>query len=176
MIIVRTLFTEDDPSYEGYYTKSLTIRSMVIEISIVIIFITSQILLVQGVFTKIGTVILFINLVISAIVLPIAISAIRRLYYHFWEKSLIVEVVFFIEILLISLIGLYELTNWDVKNTKHFQYYGTKIITSDSTYTSDSLHYYIGKTENYVFIYNTPDKSATIIPSSEVRKMILKTK
>lgn len=56
------------------------------------------------------------------------------------------------------------------------EYKGTTIVTSDSIYVSDSFHFYIGRTSQYKFIYNKTEKSSTIFPNSEIKRMILKTK
>ncbi|MGB3163188.1 MAG: hypothetical protein WBA96_06645 [Chitinophagaceae bacterium] len=54
-------------------------------------------------------------------------------------------------------------------------YTGTKIITSDSTYVSDSNSYYIGQTSKYAFIYSKKDSFSTILPIEKIDKIILKT-
>jgi len=56
--------------------------------------------------------------------------------------------------------------------TEGGRYLGTKIFTKDSTYVSDSTHFYIGKTQNYYFIYNK-DSSTLVIPEREVTKFDL---
>ena len=56
------------------------------------------------------------------------------------------------------------------------QLLGTTIITADSTYVSDSIHFYIGRTSQYTYIYNKQDKSSTILPNSEIKRISLKTK
>jgi hypothetical protein len=65
-------------------------------------------------------------------------------------------------------------------NQIHFvetgKFNGTKIYTADSTYTSTDSSYFIGKTEKYVFIYNTKNKYTRIIPSESVLKIDLVSK
>lgn len=53
------------------------------------------------------------------------------------------------------------------------KYIGTKIYTNDSTYVSDSTHFFIGKTENFYFIHNKDKKSTLVIPEREVSKFEL---
>ena len=62
----------------------------------------------------------------------------------------------------------------DVARARKGYYTGTKIYTKDSTYTSDSLHFYIGKTQNYYFFHNRGSTNL-IIPEREVLKFDLKT-
>ena len=61
----------------------------------------------------------------------------------------------------------------DCVATEQGEYAGTKIYTKDSTYISDSSHFYIGKTQNYYFIHNK-DSSTLVIPEREVTKFDLK--
>ena len=65
-------------------------------------------------------------------------------------------------------------TIFEINNVDKGKYLGTKVVTSDSTYTSDSFHFFIGKTENYFFIFNSREKEVTVIPNNEVKKFILK--
>lgn len=60
--------------------------------------------------------------------------------------------------------------------TEKGYYNGSKIKTIDSTYLSTDTCYFIGKTENYVFIYNKNQKATTIIPSDDVKQIYLKVK
>jgi len=60
----------------------------------------------------------------------------------------------------------------DISKVRYGYYMGTKIYTKDSTYISDSSHYYIGKTQNYYFIHNR-DNTNMIIPEREVLKFDL---
>lgn len=53
-------------------------------------------------------------------------------------------------------------------------YFGTKVFTSDSIYTSSKSSYFVGKTNSYVFIYNQADSTTTIIPTESINKIILK--
>lgn len=64
----------------------------------------------------------------------------------------------------------------DIKAVEKGQYKGTKIYTTDSTYTSTDSSYFIGKTEKYVFIYNVKDKKTRIIPSESVKMIDMQSK
>lgn len=54
------------------------------------------------------------------------------------------------------------------------KYNGTVIKTADSTYVSDSESYFIGKTEKFLFIYNSRKQSTTIIPTEKIERITLK--
>ncbi len=64
----------------------------------------------------------------------------------------------------------------EIKSVEKGKYKGTIIITADSTYISTDSSYFIGKTENYVFVFNKKDTTTSIIPSELITKMILKSK
>lgn len=65
------------------------------------------------------------------------------------------------------------LTAGSIHGVNKGAYTGTKIYTKDSTYVSDSIHFYIGKTTNYYFIYNKDKKSTLVLPEREVSKFEL---
>jgi uncharacterized membrane protein len=67
-------------------------------------------------------------------------------------------------------------TGLQVMQVEKGKYVGTKIFTGDSTYVSDSAHYFIGKTEKFVFIYNVSDSSTDILPADKVEKIQLKSR
>jgi len=69
---------------------------------------------------------------------------------------------------------LYTMVLLEEKRINNGYYTGTTIFSKDSTYVSDAQHYYIGKTENYYFIYNQKQKSTLVIPEREVLKFELK--
>lgn len=52
--------------------------------------------------------------------------------------------------------------------TRHGKYYGTIVMTSDSTYISTDSSFYIGKTQSYIFIHNAKDTSTISIPADRV--------
>lgn len=77
----------------------------------------------------------------------------------------------------LGIIMIFYIIGLDLIQAAHVEkgeYTGTKIYTKDSTYVSDSIHYYIGKTSNFYFIYDKDKKSSTIIPEREVTKFELK--
>ncbi len=52
--------------------------------------------------------------------------------------------------------------------------YGTRItLDNDSTLISDSTTYYVGKTQNYVFIFHEKEKSTQVIPMTRVKEMFV---
>lgn len=82
------------------------------------------------------------------------------------------------------LILFFSLIVYSIANTltefykvKHrFYYSGTKIIYTHEEFHSTNEKYYIGKTEKFVFIYDSRAKTTEVIPTSEVKKIIFKTK
>lgn len=77
-------------------------------------------------------------------------------------------------VIVVFFLLLINITYLEAASTESGQYLGTKIFTKDSTYVSDKNHFYIGKTQNYYFIYNK-DSSTLVIPEREVTKFELKT-
>lgn len=81
----------------------------------------------------------------------------------------------FLTVLLLSYFVVFN-TVFEIIKTEHKKYKGTKIYTADSIYTSTDSNYFIGRTEKYVFIYNSKDTTTLILPSESITKMILKSK
>lgn len=71
--------------------------------------------------------------------------------------------------------GMGLITAFEIHEIKSGKYKGTVIHLTDSTNisTSDSV-VFVGKTENYVFLYNLNSKTSEIYPTSEVKKITLK--
>lgn len=67
-------------------------------------------------------------------------------------------------------------TSLEIGRINRNWYKGTIVKTADSTYTSIDSSYFIGKTEGYIFIYNKKDTTTSIIPTSEVKSIIIKHK
>lgn len=73
-----------------------------------------------------------------------------------------------LSILLVFL--LFTVTLIDIDRSEKGRYLGTVIKTKDSTYVSDSSHFFIGKTEKFWFIKNRTTKSTVVIPDAEIIK------
>ena len=71
-------------------------------------------------------------------------------------------------IIYLSFIGI------QVSNVENGKFVGTIIKTKDSTYLSTKERYFIGKTDKFVFFYDTKQKATTIIPSEKIESIILK--
>lgn len=63
----------------------------------------------------------------------------------------------------------------EINEVENGRYTGTRIVTKDSTYISDSNSFYIGQTSKYVFIFSKNDSFSTILPVEKIDKIILKT-
>lgn len=81
---------------------------------------------------------------------------------------------YFVVSFLIILIAVIIRSAASINETKNGRYKGTNIILSDTTYISTDSSYYIGKTERFVYLYNEPTMTATIIPITEVKTIKLK--
>jgi len=55
-------------------------------------------------------------------------------------------------------------------------YEGTIVTTKDLTYVSTLTFFYIGKTDNYTLMYDKEAEATTIIPNSEVTKIVISKK
>jgi hypothetical protein len=64
----------------------------------------------------------------------------------------------------------------EAKSIYNGKYIGTIIYAKDSTYTSDSSHFFVGRTNNYSFIFNRTERTSIILPNSEILKTLLKSK
>lgn len=56
---------------------------------------------------------------------------------------------------------------------EHHYTFGTKLITEKDTINSDYSYYYVGKTTNFVFWYSEKDTAMTVIPMSDVKKLVI---
>lgn len=82
-------------------------------------------------------------------------------------------------LILFSSLIVYSIANafTEFYKVKHkFYYSGTKIIYALEEFASTNEKYYIGKTEKFIFIYDSCAKTTEAIMSSGVKKIIFKTK
>jgi hypothetical protein len=82
--------------------------------------------------------------------------------------------VFLLYIVLVGFIQIYLFANREYyKIKKHKSSYGV-IVQLDSLppIISDSTNYYIGKTNNYIFIYHEKTAQTTVYPISRVKELI----
>jgi hypothetical protein len=50
-------------------------------------------------------------------------------------------------------------------------YYKTTFFVGSEKYVSDSSHYYIGQTKNFLFYYNEKEQSTTVFPMSDIKSI-----
>ena len=105
---------------------------------------------------------------------PIVLFQTVALYKESAKKNFIKKVIHFGFLLFVILGAVIILAIGYVDATEKGEYTGTKIFTKDSTYVSDKNHFYIGKTQNFYFIYNK-NSSTLVIPEREVTKFELQT-
>lgn len=55
-----------------------------------------------------------------------------------------------------------------------YKYTGTKVVTDSNTFISDSLVTYIGRTQAAIFLFDRRNKTVTVLPSSEVKRIDIK--
>lgn len=61
------------------------------------------------------------------------------------------------------------------KNRKDKSTYGVSItFDDDKILVSDSSNYFIGKTQNYIFIYHEKENKTDIIPMTRVKQITMK--
>ncbi|MCE4565409.1 hypothetical protein INQ51_13910 [Maribellus sp. CM-23] len=86
------------------------------------------------------------------------------------KKNQKIETFFGIFILALNLILIFSVNEFD--NVKYDGKYSHVVITlNDETLKSDSTSFYIGKTKNFVFYYNTDSNTTRVIPCSRVLEM-----
>lgn len=56
---------------------------------------------------------------------------------------------------------------------KQKKYFGTSVkFNNDSTFVSDSMNYYIGNTQNYLFIHHQNENSTEVLPMAEIKRIL----
>lgn len=91
---------------------------------------------------------------------------------HVSRHSSFVALMFFSMLITFLLIGI----STEIHKVEKGKYAGTIIKTTDSTYISTDSSYFIGRTEKYLFIYNSKDSSALILPSEAIKSILIKKK
>jgi hypothetical protein len=95
--------------------------------------------------------------------------------YKLFGKSLAIVIVIALSFNLFTTL-LTRISN-EIESVENGRYTGTIITTKDEkSDTSNATHYFIGKTEKFVFIYNKKDSTTAIIPTDDIKKIILKEK
>jgi hypothetical protein len=64
--------------------------------------------------------------------------------------------------------------SYSIYKADHGRYKGTIVSTTDSVYISSDSSYYIGKTQNFIFIHDVKDKSTMSIPADRVNYLRIK--
>lgn len=85
---------------------------------------------------------------------------------------------YFITLLILAIIGYESLAvRSEILGNYDGVYNGTRIEIKDKPpFVSSDTMFFIGKTSDYVFLYNKKDSTATVLPTSSVEKIILKRK
>lgn len=104
------------------------------------------------------------------------LSFILEFYKKLIYKHLSQSNFFAISILSFFLMFIVAKTGYDVEKVEKGKFTGTTVVTNDTTFVSTSLSYFIGKTEKYLFIYNTKDSSTEILPAESIKEIRLKSR
>lgn len=88
-------------------------------------------------------------------------------YFSIWA------IVFFVGALLATSI-ISAIKASDVKS--HHIFSGTEIVLEDQVFVSNNHIYFIGKTENYIFLYDEFKEAPVILPISKVNRIIFKSR
>jgi hypothetical protein len=93
----------------------------------------------------------------------------KRKYYTIYQKKLdpsTFNIMLYVLIILVALISNTRGEVQDVKEKKRFA--KTSFLLDSNLISSDSLHYYIGNTKNYLFFYDQHKNRTTVFPMNKV--------
>jgi len=95
-----------------------------------------------------------------------------KTYFYFLPTEYFYGI-FFSLILIISVVCVK--TSYDISSVADGKYFGTVIKTSDSTYKSNNNSYFIGKTSEYVFIFDAKN-GTRVLRNEQIIDFVLKSK
>jgi len=84
------------------------------------------------------------------------------------------DLFFTLYIFLFALLHIIGVTSKEIRSVVNGKYYGTEIVTADTTYTSTAASYYIGQTDKFVFVYDS-SRHCKVIPVSSIKQMDIHT-
>jgi len=117
----------------------------------------------------IRTTLVFINL---QTLLQFLLLEYRKKHLEFYKQplspSLYNSILYLIMVLILLLNNTYNEIH-EVKESKKF--IRTSFTTEKGVIKSDSTHYYIGQTKNFLFFYNEEKKMTTVFPISEIKQI-----
>ncbi|MBI3193994.1 MAG: hypothetical protein HYZ34_05920 [Ignavibacteriae bacterium] len=96
----------------------------------------------------------------------------KRKYYTIYQKTLdpsTFNIMLYVIIILITLINNTRIDVQNVKEKKRFA--KTSFVIDSIVINSDSLHYYIGNTKNYLFFYDQQYNRTTVFPMNKVNSI-----
>ena len=101
---------------------------------------------------------------------------IERKHIQFNSTANRKRIILFMLYFLVFTIGVVQYSSFQasqIKNTKST--FGVSItLDNDNIFVSDSSNYFIGKTQNYVFIYHEKESKTDIIPMSRIKQITIK--
>ena len=100
--------------------------------------------------------------------------------FHLWltlERTILGDrLALIVGVTSLTIASLLAVTGFNIERVEDGKYDGTIIKTEDSSYVSNRESFFIGKSEKYVFIYNTKDTSTLVIPTESIKQMRIKSK
>ncbi len=110
--------------------------------------------------------------VIVLFIFSVILVVFQKFFTQYYEAASIKRLGFATMIFLSLIFGS---TSFEINETTQGRYTGTIIQTKDSSiYISTKTSYFIGKTDKYIFYFNSKDTSNSIIPVDDVIKFKLK--
>jgi len=102
-------------------------------------------------------------------------TEIDRKHYQFDTSTLTRRFYQILYATLLAIIAMIVFTKMQVDGIrKEKNTYGVKVLMdNEQLVVSDSTNYYIGKTQNYLFIYHEKSKTTDIIPMSRVKQITM---
>lgn len=114
------------------------------------------------------TVIFVLSLVIRLIILELKrkiwlISTLKKQFENY-------ETIFYYFLSIAFFTAIYTCS--EVRSVKYqYKYINTSFVTDERMFKSDSLHFYIGNTNKYIFLYNKDSNLTTIIPMNHINEL-----
>lgn len=114
----------------------------------------------------------FYCIMLYVLIFSLLYMAYRANRKHKKESTTLIYIGLFVTLILSQAI----LTVKSLDNNRSGKNHDTVVTIGDSAYSGKSGHYYIGKTEKYVFLYNYNDSTAKAVKMEDVKSIKYKNK
>lgn len=106
------------------------------------------------------------------IIIGVLLFEYKRRHFLFYGKKLSPSVSNLILYFIIITLMLINTTIDEIRNVKNNKkYLNTSFVTTKAEIISDSFHYFIGKTKNYLFFYDEKLNKTIIYPMTEIKQL-----